>query len=201
MNRPLYALFGLGILILYCFVMFQKSLNGSDTLLSAYIGIAGALFGAALGGIFSGYYSYHGGMKAAERNYELLRSLASEEKKNIIDEHSRQLFAQLRFSYDLIVNSTNWVPISGLIYDNEWYKHLAAIDYLDQDEKQVITNWFHEIIMCQKNLEFDLRQGSFEESPLKCMLYQKIGNLNADVARERFVNLLPSIKTIIKKHN
>lgn len=145
-NKPIYFCIGMLSLIAIIFNRNWGWISSSDSLLGAFIGIAGALIGAVIGGIVSGYYSYQGGIRGAKENFELLEK-----------QHKKLARAQLRRQIEFtLFKIDNWhekveknhtkeifFRYGQLVYDQEWFKHISILDEIPIAEQDAIVLWFN----------------------------------------------------------
>jgi xanthosine utilization system XapX-like protein len=147
MKNPFYAILAFVSLTIAGFVYALDHIQSNDSLVGAALGVVGALLGAAVGGGFSGWYSYQAGIQVAKENYEML----DKQQKNI---SRAQLFNQIEFSAIKIHKWYDTAKVEGgnnkffsygqLVYDQEWHKHLAVLnDDISIDHQDSIILWFN----------------------------------------------------------
>lgn len=105
------------------------------------IGVSLSYYGAILGGIVGGLFTYLG-VKMSLDNQEYLDKQESQSHRNM-------LITQLKFSYNMFYDLDNIadpikdIDIKFLIFDKEWYTHLTYIENLSQEDLSIIIGWFY----------------------------------------------------------
>lgn len=110
--------------------------------------ILSGLIGAVFGGLASIIGSHIGGIRGAKQSFEL----SMQSNKKIAKEI---LYRQLEFTHFELtswlkkqdVENKTYTPLNKyiLIYDREWFKHMALVDSLTQEEQDYIVLWFNSL--------------------------------------------------------
>jgi hypothetical protein len=143
------------------------------------IGVSLSYYGAVLGGIVGGLFTYLG-VKMSLDNQEYLAKQESQLHRNM-------LITQLKFSYDMFYDLDNIadhikdIDTTFLIFDKEWYTHLTYIKNLSQEDLSIIIGWFYTL----HSLEI---QSKKSES----------GGVSVNIAK-KYTKGIKEIKSIIEK--
>lgn len=144
MDKPIRCLMLFMFLVPYVFMMFWSDISRNETVLIAALSAAASVFGAAVGGVFSGWYSYQAGIRGARENNELIK-MNEEEKAR------KRLLLQLDLTFSKVMtvlqqriqNKDKEAELGGyIIYDKEWPQHLANISDISEEDTRKIINWF-----------------------------------------------------------
>ncbi|KKH15831.1 hypothetical protein [Methanosarcina mazei] len=141
-------------------------------------------YGAVLGGIIGGLFTYFGVMLSLDNQKDLV--------KNESESHRNLLLIQLKLSYEMISalhkieNEPKMVDLGFIIFDATWYTHLPYIENLNQEDLEVIVGWFYII----HKLERDSENGHFNS--------ESKNGVPVDWVK-KYTGLLNDIKLIIEK--
>jgi hypothetical protein len=140
-----------------------------------WIGFLGAVFGGAVGGLFT-----YLGVKLTLNTQQDLRKFEMES-------HKKMLLTQLKFTRDVMSGlqsiGSKSLNASYLVYDQDWHKHTLYTDF-NKDEFRILVNWFHLMHMIEKEA-----RKNFD------------GSIAADYILKKFnvESNLPGIEALIEK--
>lgn len=143
------------------------------------IGVSLSYYGAVLGGIVGGLFTYLG-VKMSLDNQEYLAKQESQLHRNM-------LITQLKFSYNMFYDLDNIadhikdIDTKFLIFDEEWYTHLTYIKNLSQKDLSIIIGWFYAL----HSLEIQSRNS-------------ESGGVSINIAK-KYTTGIKEIKSIIEK--